>query len=215
MRLNKETRSQIVENAFKASSIPAARKALTERSIILSEKIRFDSLETPTLDDDLRSAEKEIKLILKKRGIPDAQAPGRLFSRDSSMYAKFASDTYSTVCFNGLIRERDYSSSPTLVHRGDSESKFVGKEVKSYDADHEFTQEWRALRNAGQQLIEDEKVLRNTVQAAVDSFNTVEKLVEHWPEVESLLPKDIAKATAPMPIALRVDVLNTLIGLPK
>lgn len=42
-----------------------------------------------------------------------------------------------------------------------------------------------------------------------------EKLLEQWPEAKVLIPKEVEKANAPMPIALQTDTLNKLIGLPK
>lgn len=215
MRLNKEIRSKIVDNAYLESSIPAAKKELTARSVALSEKIRLASLETPTLDDDLKSAEKEIKLILKKRGIPDTQAPDRLFRRSGSMYVRLGDENVN-VYLSGSMEKTSNSRSDTVI-LGDSSIpyKFTGKVSQNYDANHPFTQEYRKLRDDAIQLQEDEKVLRNTVQATVDSFYTIEKLLEQWPEAKVLIPKDVERASAPMPLALQTDVLNNLIGLPK
>lgn len=215
-RLNKEIRSKIVENAYLNSSIPAAKKELTARSMDLSEKVRADGLETPTLDHDLKAAEKEIKLILKKRGVPDSQMPRKLFERHTNLYAHFGDARYTLLNFNGHMRERDHYSAPTLIEGGQlSESKFRGSKDVEYDANHPFTQEYRKLRDDALQLKEDEQILRKTVKGTVDSFNTTEKLLEHWPEAKVLLPKEVEKSSAPMPIAIQVDVLNNLIGLPK
>lgn len=214
-RLNKEVRAKIVENAYLNSSIPAAKKDLTARSMALSEKVRVDGLETPTLDHDLKAAEKEIKLTLKKRGIPDSQAPDKLFDRYCHVHAYLGSEYVLSLKLNGQMNEGNYHS-PTIIQGGQlPETKFRGGEAKKYDANHPFTQEYRKLREDALQLREDEKILRNTVQATVDSFNTTEKLLEQWPEAKVLIPKEVEKANAPMPLALQVDVLNKLVGLPK
>lgn len=219
MRLNKEIRSKIVENAFKQSNILSKRRALTVRSVALSEKIRLDSLESPTLDHALKAAEKEIKLILDKRGIPVTQQPRTIFVRSLGVYVQLASEECTFINFNGYINTRGNHSSRPCQVKGCSDKmydSFAGKgDNKSYPAGHEFVQEYRALILEGDQLLQDEKELRATVQAAVDSFHTVEKMIEVWPESKALVPKEIQKAQAPMPIALRTDMLNKLIGLPK
>ena len=56
---------------------------------------------------------------------------------------------------------------------------------------------------------------RNTVAATLESFKTVEKLLEEWPEAKALIPKDVEAASKPMPLALQTDELNKLIGLTK
>lgn len=214
-RLNKEMRSEIVENAYLNSSIPAAKKELTARSMAFSEKVRLDGLDTPTLDHDLKAAEKEIKIILKKRGIPDAQAPHTIFTRHCSVYATFGEDAHVSLNLNGWMKKGG-SSSNTIIQGGQlSEPKFRGGDIVKYDANHPFTQEYRKLREDAIQLVEDEKVLRSTVQATVDSFNTTEKLLEQWPEAKVLIPKTVEKVNAPLAIAIQVDSLNKLIGLPK
>lgn len=215
-RLNKEIRAKIVEAAYLNSPIPAAEKELTARSMTLSEKVRVDGLETPSLDHDLKAAEKEIKLTLKKRGVPDSQVPGQWFCRYTHIYARFGSDSLVYLNLNGHMNEWDSHRSPTIILGGRlDEPKFRGSETIQYDANHPFTQEYRKLRDDALQLREDEKILRSTVQATVNSFYTVEKLLEQWPEAKILIPKEVEKANAPMPIALQTDTLNKLIGLPK
>lgn len=214
-RLNKEMRSEIVENAYRNSSIPAAKKELTARSMSFSEKVRVDGLETPTLDHDLKAAEKEIKIILKKRGVPDAQTPHTIFTRYCGVYATFGEDDHVSLNLNGWMKKGGGFKN-TIIQGGQlSETKFRGGETVKYDANHPFTQEYRKLREDALQLLEDEKILRNTVQATVDSFNTTEKLLEQWPEAKALIPKHVEKASAPLAIAVQVDTLNKLIGLPK
>lgn len=216
-RLNKEMRAEIVENAYRNSSIPAAKKELTSRSMAFSEKVRVDGLETPTLDNDLKAAEKEIKIILKKRGIPDAQAPHTIFTRYCFVFASFGEEGHVRLNLNGRMEnaQRGRYGGPIINEGQLSETKFRGGEAVEYDANHPFTQEYRKLQEDALQLIEDEKILRNTVQATVDSFNTTEKLLEQWPEAKALIPKHVEKANAPLAIAIQVDALNKLIGLPK
>lgn len=213
MRLNKEIRESIVENAYTASDIPAAKKSLTARSVALAEKIRLASM-PKGLDDSLKAAEAEIKLILKKRGIPEDQVPSKIFSRSSYIGVYFgASGGCQWVHFNGGIEHRRaYVVTPD--HSAMS-NKFKGADGARYDDAHEFTIEYHAIRDDAIALRDREKIVRATVKSTVDKFNTVEKLVEMWPEASALIPKHIEKANAPMPIAIQVADLNAMIGLPK
>lgn len=218
MRLNKELRTKIVENAYKASPIPEAKKALTARSVALAEKIRLDGLaafNAGDLDTNLAVVEKEFAELLKRRGIPANFVPSSIFNRSSDVYVKLGEDS-RTIYFSGVIysenRSRDILVSPD---GGIFSKKFYSPVRTEYPSDHEFTQELRSIISDAEDLIEQTKILRNTVQAAVDSFTTVEKLVEHWPECAPLIPKEASAASQPMPIASQTDTLNKLIGLPK
>lgn len=65
-------------------------------------------------------------------------------------------------------------------------------------------------------LDEEIKDFKTTVEKAVSKFTTVAKLVEAWPEVEPMIPKDniipIAKGTQ---LAISREDLNAICGLPK
>lgn len=212
MRLNKELRADIVVNAYEASDIPAAKKALTARSVALSEAVRLAGM-APGLDDTLKAAEAEIKLILKKRGVPDSQAPSVIFSRSNYVGAYFGAEGYTSLSLNG---DMTYSRR-TIVdadYKMDAR-KFTGSKAVRYDDRHPFTIEYDAIKSDANDLLDREKILRETVAATVAKFNTVEKLIELWPEAKALIPKHVEKANAPMPIAIQVADLNAMIGLPK
>lgn len=213
MRLNKELRTKIVENAYKASPIPEAKKALTARSMALAEKIRLASFkDSVDLSDNFLALEAEFRALVKRRGIPEIYKPSYIiFDRNHGTYANLGENNVF-IRLNGRIEE----NRRVLVDSGDCPAKFIGKDGNlDYEADHEFTQEYRSIINDAKDLKTQAEVLLNTVQAAVDSFTTVEKLVEHWPECAPLIPKEVSAASQPMPIALQTDTLNKLIGLPK
>lgn len=212
MRLNKEIRGGIVENAYKTSTIPSEKKALTARSVALAEKVRIASME-PGLDDRLKEAEAEIKYILKKRGIPQSHHPSRIFDRNNQIGAKLAGGQVWLSFDGGIVERREV----TLVERDYEVNtrRFVEDHYVEYDEGHEFTIEYRDIISRAKELRERERVLRNTVKATVEAFNTIEKLVEQWPESEALIPKETIAASKPMPLAIQVDTLNQLIGLPK
>lgn len=216
MRLNKEIRSEIVENAFKASNISNARKALTSRSVALTEKIRVESLGRDNLDVLLNSTLKEIQMLLKKRDIPDCYVSNPIFPKSSYVLAQFG-EYQTTLHFDGSMRYSESSQVNTLV-RGCVKAVtrlFAGGDRLIFNADHPYTQEWRAIRLEAKELIDKEAFLRNSVAATVGGFNTTERLIEAWPECAALIPKSVEKASKPLAIAVRADTLNALIGLPQ
>lgn len=213
MRLNKELRTKIVENAYKASPIPEAEKALTARSMALAEKIRIYSFgEKCDISENLEALRKELKLLMTKRIGEGAFkiSEGDEFKKSTSKYVDFGEKEYVAIRLDGALESDVMGVSETI-------SKWWGHGGRrmKFAADHEFTQEYRSIINDAKDLKTQAEVLRNTVQAAVDSFTTVEKLVEHWPECAPLIPKEVSAASQPMPIALQTDTLNKLIGLPK
>lgn len=57
--------------------------------------------------------------------------------------------------------------------------------------------------------------LTNTVNAVLRSASTVGKLLEVWPDAAALLPKELQAKDAGTGLALTVETLNALCGLPK
>lgn len=80
-------------------------------------------------------------------------------------------------------------------------------------ADHPLAVRFFELENL-EKDIEDRRVeLRTKVRAALNSVNTVARLLKVWPEAAELLPKTVApKSTLP---AIPVADLNALVGLPS
>lgn len=213
MRLNKEIRQKIVDNAYKASSIPAAKKELTRRSMELSEKVRIASFgEHGDLTDKIKALEAEFKALIVRRGIPENyDIDTTLRSRSYAVYCKLG-EGYKSLRFDGTINEDVY------VYGGKGKNQIVGHLSGSdlhYPADHEYTQEYRAICNEAKELDSKEETIRNTVAATLESFKTVEKLLEEWPEAKILIPKEVEAASKPLPLALQTENLNLLIGLPK
>lgn len=214
MRLNKEIRQKIVDNAYKASPIPAAKKELTRRSMELSEKVRIASFgEHGDLTDKIKALEAEFKALVTRRGIPENyDIETCLRNRTTSVYCKLG-ESYKSLRFDGAIRD-----DKVWVGYGYGKNQIVGHLSGSelhFDADHEYTQEYRSIINDAKELDSKEQTLRNTVAATLESFKTVEKLLEEWPEAQALIPKEVEAASKPMPLALQTDELNKLIGLPK
>lgn len=217
MRLNKEIRQKIVDNAYKASSIPAAKKELTRRSMELSEKVRIASFgEHGDLTDKIKALEAEFKALVIRRGIPEGyEVKTSLRGRESGLYATLGEQKFVFLRFDGGISSRHLNA--PYVASGQIDNKIVGHlrgELK-FDANHEFTQEYRSICDDSLALRDKEQTLRNTVAANLESFKTVEKLLEEWPEAQALIPKEVEAASKPMPLALQIDELNKLIGLPK
>lgn len=76
MRLNKQLRETIIENALKASSIEAETNALSKRSYELSDRVRLDSLGGVEVETNMLTVEQLIKIWPEAKAlIPTEKVP--------------------------------------------------------------------------------------------------------------------------------------------
>lgn len=211
MKLNNSMRDEIVSNAVKAFGFNEKADLIAKRSFELSEKVRLDSLGGPEVEQNMLAVEKEVELLMKKRGIPEDLVIKLAFGRKTSIHAAFPG-CKTEFKFNGYMCVKRYVNDiPSYSKSGDS-NKLCGTQ-KDYPSNHEFVLEREKIINDWYDLCDQESNIRNQTRAVVDSFTTVEKLLEHWPEAKDLLP--IERVNKPAPLSTNVVSLNNLIGLPK
>ena len=200
-RLNKDIRAQIVANAVEASSVPAAKKAISKRSAEFSEHVRLDSIGGVGVDEALKAIQKEISVLVERRGIPLHLRPDVRFTSSSYVCANFGGED-RTLYLNGSVNRSNRGHSSQIIGGNATIGQKFGRSDRvSYPADHHFTKEYQAIRDEGIRVTELEENIRRQVAATVGSFNTVKKLIEHWPEAAAL--------------SVQISGLNDLIGLPK
>lgn len=209
MRLNKELREAIVQNALAASSIEVETNALSKRSYELSDRVRLDSLGGVDVEQNMLAVEKEVALLLERRGIPPQLIANKVFDRKISVSADIPGGSV-TFDFSGQIYRKHGYDLP--AHQYGGNLKLSGGRM-SYDANHPFVLERNEILNAWSDVISKKENILAQARALVDSFNTVEQLIKHWPEAEALIPRE--KTSKPMPLSTNVTSLNDLIGLPK
>lgn len=209
MRLNKELRQAIVDNALAASSVESETNALSKRSYELSERVRLDSLGGETVEKNMLAVEKEVELLLKRRGIPEHIVSNKIFERKNLVVADIPGGSVH-FDFSGLISRKN--AVPLPGHLYTQDRKLAGGRM-SYDASHPYVLERNEIINAWSDVISKRYNIVNQARALVDSFNTVEQLVKYWPEAEALIPRE--KVSKPLPLSTNVADINLLIGLPK
>lgn len=87
--------------------------------------------------------------------------------------------------------------------------------VKPYPGDHPLVLEYDKLKNDWDDLHSEIREAAATARGAMDSVSTVKKLIEVWPEVETLATKYLedGERKAILPAIPRAQ-LNTLLDLP-
>lgn len=214
-RLNKDIRAQIVANAVEASSVPAAKKAISKRSAEFSERVRLEILGGESVDESLKAIQHEIKMLVVRRGIPEPLRPDVRFAKANYVTASFGG-VDRTLYLDGRMRKSNSYSSEHIIDSCEQDGqKFTRNDRSEYDAEHHFTKEYQAIRDEGIRVTELEENIRRQVAATVGSFNTVKKLIEHWPEAAALIPKSTESQSKPTALSVQISGLNDLIGLPK
>lgn len=214
-RLNKDIRAQIVANAVEASPVPAAKKAISKRSAEFSEHVRLDSIGGAGVDGSLKAIQKEISVLVERRGIPMHLRPDVRFSKANYVTASFGGVDWTLYLDGRMRKSNPYSSEHIIDSWGQAGQKFTRNDRSEYDAEHHFTKEFQAIRDEGIRVTELEENIRRQVAATVGSFNTVKKLIEHWPEAAALIPKSTEAQSKPTALSVQISGLNDLIGLPK
>ena len=214
-RLNKDIRAQIVSNAVAASPVPAAKKAIAKRSAEFSEHVRLDSIGGQKVDEALKAIQKEIKMLVERRGIPENLRPDVRFTSSSYVCANFGGED-RTLYLNGSMTRSNRGHSSQIIGINETIGQKFGRSDRvSYPADHHFTKEFREIFDEGVRVTELEENIRRQVAATVASFNTVKKLIEHWPEAAAIIPKSEEVQSKPTALSVQISGLNDLIGLPK
>ena len=73
---------------------------------------------------------------------------------------------------------------------------------------------FRSISDRKSTLVSKKDQLEAEVRGALWSFNTTKKLIEEWPEIESIVSELLGSSHTPTNLpAVRVDVLNSKLGL--
>lgn len=131
----------------------------------------------------------------------------------SSIAATFAT-SFQWLSFNGrlsgragsMINGTKFDAPPVRIP-----ADRLSSALKVYDADHPLAKEYTAITESDGTLREEIDKATRMVSATLDTFTTVEKLVEGWPEVAPFIPEASAPVQLP---AIPRDALNDMLGLP-
>lgn len=204
-RLNNTLREKMVHKALTLAGIDRDLDDLAARRAALAEAIRIDALggvdALKEIEDAIAEAAKAASVAGLDRvyawRVPAAKGMGKLPSVTLG-------GMYAYLPFNG---GGDGSPGvPPVV-------KHVVPKQAQYDAEHQFTTQYRLLEKRKRAVEERREEVREEVWATLRRFTTVAKLLKVWPAAAELLPDEDGEAKPQLP-AVRTGDLNSLIGLP-
>ncbi|WLS77388.1 Nmad5 family putative nucleotide modification protein [Erwinia pyri] len=82
-----------------------------------------------------------------------------------------------------------------------------------FAADHVITKDFDVIFAEEAKVEKRKEEIEKTVWAALNSVQTIKRLIEVWPESQELIPENVESVRAALP-ALKVEDLNKMIGLP-
>lgn len=203
MKLTNRIKQQIVDNALAKAGIPEREAALRARRAAWVEKVRIDALGGQEAVERLAQIEAEINKLI-------ADIPSALVTKSSFIHT----DTDIGVNVAGLTARvwwcgaMDYDSAINKQRRISPYGRVT------IAATNPLADEFMAMHNEQQAIASDRERIATNVKGALSNITTDKRLLEVWPEAAELLPADVTPAGKQLP-AVRVDELNTLIGLPS
>lgn len=224
-RLTQEIKKDLCANLLKVSPLYQKAKDTLQKRADLVERIRQACLaQMKTTDAEIESIVQAVKAI---NGIENFVTPCIKVCRTATDKVSHVS-----VGINGQIRDLATNGVDRLWHRDRSnyritDDAYFGKGVSPdripdrfvpidrillIDAD-KFHDELCASDVDVRTLPDELEAFRLKVMGALKDINTVKQLEKHWPDAVEYLP-EIAKPTK-KEIALSVDTLNAICGIPK
>lgn len=225
MRLTLEIKRELTKNLLVVSPLYQKVKDTLQSRADLVERIRQACLEQcKTSDEEIASVLKKVKKCGK---IESFAYPGVNANRTSTDRSAGIS-----VGINGQHRELDIRGVDRLWDRNRgthriTDSQYFGKGVAPECVPDRFLPVDRVLLiNADKihdelcasdvaisELFSELEAFNLKVMGALKQINTVKQLQQHWPDAVDYLP-DIVKPVK-AEVALSVDTLNAICGLPK
>lgn len=197
-------RNAIITNAVANKQFKEREQAIYAERSQLAEDVRIASLESVGLTD--AKVEKLVKTAKEIQSTLDSIV-GISINRGKSFYIQ--------VNLGGQRRNFYFNGEDWCVSAIFDEPEAVYKIGKdNVSLDRAYGEQLDEINHRHKLLREDHEVLVATLTATIKKFSTVEKLVASWPEAEQLLPAAEVVATG-TGVALSVDTLNALCGLPK
>lgn len=218
MKLTKDIKSQLTQNLLEGSPLLVkARQVVADRAALI-EEIRQALLKQYNLTD---AKIDDLKASMKYEGFVNIETLKR-----SSLRFSIKGESRD-VALDGLDtryrRDGKHIGDHTLETLGilgvkiaePVTSKYVGVENRylPLEQSDDFYDRLIASDTAIDSLYEEAYAFRRQVMGALAQVNTVKKLEEVWPDAVAYLPEPVkVQSTA---VALPVDTLNAICGLPK
>lgn len=207
MRLTKELRAIIVNNAVKKSGVLEKFVDLRIARALLAEEIRIVAFGGAKKAETVEALYLEYKELLKK--VPESllRSGENPFRRDYRIRAFIGSDCYM-LAFSGNGFKDPSSVCVDSLYKITPESAIV-------DGGSDLAQRLHDLEHDSKTLLSLHSDIVFKMSAAVEKFTTTEKMIKVWPESVELLPATDTEARKLLLPAIRTEDLNVLIGLPS
>lgn len=184
-------RIKILEHAF-GKQLETQLKAETDFAYAIYEEVLGEDLETArTMSKDW-------------------------FIESTQIMLRFGVDIHSLNFSFGLSNGYDWTmviGRPTQDVRHIVPYKRQNHVLRSFDYDDPHTQTFLALREAKDKLGTQIRARSKEIVSVLARFNTAEKLVKAWPEIETFLKPYLVKDTPP-PLPVKLEDINQLLDLP-
>lgn len=205
-RLTASIRNAIINNAVANKQFKERENVLLAQGASLSENVRLLSIEAAgTTDEEI---EKHVRVIEKHGEKLKGVARVTIDSNARAISAVTPGGERRWFYFSGEISERGFQ------HFTPVKSVYKVTGSREFSIPRSYGEEYDYLYREIKKLHSEHEVLVATLTETLKNFTTVEKLIASWPEAEQLLPAAEVAATG-TDVALSVDTLNAICGLPK
>ena len=206
--MNAAIREAMIEKALVTSGINERRLVLTQDRANFAEKVRQVLLGLGDVTDAM--LDERAALVASWNAHEYNIQYFNLYSSKDSYLDVNLNGMAIDLCFNGA----SHRHGDTPLGKSAEFRRWVSYSRKDI-ADPALADEFMSLEKRGEDLKGEEQTLRSTLTAATKRFRTVEKMKEEWPASAELLPDDLPVVQAGTGVALAVDDLNAICGIPK
>lgn len=215
-RLNAQIRKAILNNAIKQTVWVKLSAVLTERSVI-AEEVRQLSFggKLAEVESLVEKAKEIINVVNDKTGkngqIADSQIVG------SSVNAN-VDGMHINLPFTSTYRLYSHDLKGRYIQYGESECVYKISEAVSHRErivikDEDLKRRIMNNADAVKSLEEESTTIISTIAAILIKAQTIQKLIEMWPESEKFIPEDISAASQQVScLPISISDLNSKIA---
>lgn len=189
MRLTKDIKEIIYENALNSSGYTKEMQAYKAKLEKFAEKVRIAAFGGPKKFKEAEETIEKIKSLAEK------------LPKEPQYVSLYRSSTVRIV-FGGQRRSIEYA-----------DKKYLYSPILSVTSDHPLALEMVELDKEEQLLKEKKSSVLQAVRPLLNSVTTSAKLLLIWPEAAELIPV-VAKPKTQLP-AVKIEELNGLVKLPS
>lgn len=206
--MNAAIRDAMIEKALVTSGIKARQSKLVKDRAEFAERVRIHVLKLGDVTDAI--LDERAALIKSWNNHEYNIQHFALYNSKQSFIDVNLNGMAVDLCFNGDSKRHQDSE---LGNSGDFK-RWVPYSRKNV-ASQTMADEFMKLEAQQEAINAERQALKDTVGAATRRFRTVEKMLAEWPAAAELLPKDMPSVKTGTGVALSVNDLNAICGIPQ